>query len=183
MGESERGSKPSKFERDALDLGIISSPLSKKDRLLVITIPKVWELLKSFKERCQSRGWKTSKHEDWVKVGNEYHNLLWIRMIRPSVFEKVATRHRCAIREGTSYQVVDVSYTAWLLPETPPKKMIQMVTENPEISKRTALYDLSYVYKGKPICLKLNKTDSIVFQEFERFLEDKWGVELKPAYK
>jgi len=148
-----------------------------------LTIPKVWELLKHFKDRCQSRGWETSKHEDWVKVGNEYHNLLWIQMIRPSTFEKVATRHRCAIREGNSYQVVDVSYTAWLLPQAPPEKMMQIVTENPELSRRTAIYDLSWVYEGKPICLKLNETDSIVFQEFERFLEDKWGLEIKPAYK
>lgn len=55
--------------------------------------------------------------------------------------------------------------------------------ENPELSKRTAIYDLSWVYEGKLICLKLNETDSIVFREFERFLEERWGVELIPAYK
>lgn len=150
---------------------------------ITLTTPKVWELLKRFKDRCQSRGWKTAKHEDWVKVGNEYHNLLWIQTIRPSTFKRVATRHRCAVREGTSYRVVDVSYTAWLLPQAPPTKLMQMVTEDPKLSKRTAIYDLSWVYEGKPICLKLNETDSIVFQELERFLENKWGVELKPAYK
>ena len=146
------------------------------------TIPKVWELLKRFKDCCQTKGWKTSKHEDWIKVGNEFHNFLWVRMIRPSTFEKVSTRHRCAICEGIAYQVVDVSYTAWLLPHSPPEKMMRMVTENPELSKRTAIYDLSWAYSGKPLCLKLNETDSIVFREFERFLKEMWGVELVPAY-
>jgi len=150
---------------------------------ITLSIPKVWELLSRFKERCRSKGWRTSEHEDWVKVGNKYHNFLWIRTIRPSTFEKIATRHRCAVREGVSYQVVDVSYTAWLLPQTPPEKMKQMVTENPQLSKMTAIYDLSWVNEGKPICLKLNETDSVVFQEFERFLKDEWRVELKPAYK
>ncbi len=60
--------------------------------------------------------------------------------------------------------------------------MMRMVTENPELSKRTAIYDLSRAYSGKPLCLKLNETDSIVFREFERFLKEMWGVELIPAY-
>lgn len=150
---------------------------------VILSIPRVWELIKHFKEWCQSRGWRTSEHEDWVKVGNEYHNFLWIRMIHSSTFEKVATSHKCAVREGISYHVVDVSYAAWLFPQTPPEELIQMIIGNPQLSKRTAIYDLSWAYSGKPICLKLNETDSMVFKEFERFLEQKWGVELRPAYK
>ena len=150
---------------------------------MALRIPKVWELLDGFKGQCQLRGWKTSEHEDWVKIGDEYHNFLWTQTVHPSTFEKIAVNHKCAVRKGVSYQVVDVSYTAWLFPQSPPEGLVQTVKENPELSRRTAIYDLSWIYTGKPLCLKLNKTKSMVFQEFERFLEEKWGVEVKPVQK
>jgi hypothetical protein len=150
---------------------------------MVLRIPKVWELLDGFKGQCQLRGWKTSEHEDWVKIGDEYHNFLWTQTVHPSTFEKIAVNHKCAIREGVSYQVVDVLYTAWLFLQGPPEGLVQTVKENPELSTRTAIYDLSWVYAGKPLCLKLNETKSKVFQEFERFLEETWGVEVRPVQK
>jgi len=146
----------------------------------LLNIPRVWELLKHFRSQCQSKGWKTSDYGDWVKKGDEYHNFLWTRTVHPSTFKKVAMSHSCAVREGVSYQVVEVSYTAWVFPETPPEELRQIVTENPELSKRIAIYDLSWAYAGKPVCLKLNKTDSTVFKEFERFLK-KCGVKIQSA--
>jgi len=145
-----------------------------------MAIPRVWELVRSFKCDCESRGWKVSEHEDWVKADNEYHNFLWTRTVRPATLKKIAEEHKCAIKQGISYQVVDVAYTAWLFSETPSGELLQTVTENPELSKRTAIYDLSWVYSKKPVCLKLNHTGSHVFRQFEDFLEKKWGVEFKP---
>jgi hypothetical protein len=148
---------------------------------MVSRIPKVWELLEGFKSQCQLRGWKTSEHEDWVKIGDEYHNFLWTQTVHLSTFQKIVINHKCAIREGTSYHVVDVSYTAWLFPQGPPEGLVQIIKENPDLSRRTAIYDLSWMYAGKPLCLRLNETKSIAFQEFERFLEETWGVEVKPV--
>jgi len=149
-----------------------------------LRIPKVWELIDLFKGQCQLKGWKTSEHEDWVKTGDdEYHNFLWIQTVHPSTFEKIAVNHKCAIRKGVSYQVVDVSYTAWLFPQSPPENLTQTVKENPELSRRTAIYDLSLAYAGKPLCLKINETDSTVFKEFEKFLEKELRVEIKPVHK
>ena len=150
---------------------------------MVLHIPKVWEILNIFKGQCQLRGWKTSEHEDWVKIGDEYHNFLWTQTVHPSTFERIAVNHKCAIRKGVSYQVVDVSYTAWLFTQNLPEGLLETVKENPELPKRTAIYDLSRIYAGKPLCLKLNKTKSKAFQEFERFLEEKWGVEVRPVQK
>ena len=144
-------------------------------------VPRVSELVYCFKRECESRGWETSQHEDWVKVGNEYHNFLWTRMVRPTTFKKIVEEHKCAIRQGASYRVVDVDYTAWLFSETPPEELLQMTEENPELFRRTAIYDLSWINSEKSICLKLNQTDSRVFQEFESFLEKNWGVKFKPV--
>ena len=149
----------------------------------VLTIAKIWELLRDFKDLCKSRGWETSEHEDWVKTNDDYHNLLWIQTIHPSTFEKVALTQKCAIRHGLSYHVVDVSYTAWVFPRTPPEELIQRVLNNPELSRRTAIYDISWAYEGKPVCVKLNMTKSQVFREFEKFLEERCGVALKPAHQ
>ena len=150
---------------------------------MVLHIPKVWELLDSFKGQCQLRGWKTSEHEDWVKIDDEYHNFLWTQTVHLSTFKRIAVNHKCAIRKGVSYQVVDVFCTAWLFPQGPPEGLVQTVKEDPELSRRTAIYDLSWIYAGKPLCLKLNETKSMVFQEFERFMKKKWGVEIRPVQK
>ena len=148
----------------------------------MINIPRVWEILRRFKRECQSRGWSTSEDEDWINLNQQYHNFLWARTIHPSTFKKVASARKCAVRKGVSYQVVDIAYTAWLFPETLPDELVRAVAANPELSKRTAIYDLSWAYTGKPVCLRLNETDSPVFREFESFLEKKWGVELKPIH-
>jgi len=142
--------------------------------------PEAWELIERFKDHCQSRGWKTSDREDWVKVGDEYHNFLWIQTIHPSTFEKVTLNRKSAIREGPSYRVVDVSYMAWVCSKKPPEALMQKIAKNPKILKESAIYDLSWAYSGEPICLKINETDSEVFQEFEKFLEEDLRLKLKP---
>lgn len=148
----------------------------------MVTTPRVWELIGYFKDECHSRGWKTSENEDWIKVDNEFHNFLWARNVHPSTFKKIVTACKCAIKQGISYQVVNVAYTAWLFPEAPHETLVHTVARDPELAKRIAIYDLSNVYAGKPVCLKLNETTSKVFQEFENFLEKKWGVKLKPVF-
>jgi len=142
--------------------------------------PKAWELIERFKDHCQSKGWKTSDREDLVKAGDEYHNFLWIQTIHPSTFEKVALNSRCAIREGASYRVVDVSYMAWVCSKRPPERLMKEIARNPKLLKANAIYDLSQVYAGEPVCLKINETDSEVFEDFEKFLEEDLGVKLKP---
>ena len=142
-------------------------------------ISRLKEIVQCFKRECQSKGWKTSEHEDLVEAGNNYHNFLWVRSIHPSTFKEIAETHKCAIKEGVSYRVVDVAYTAWLFSEPLTDKLIQTIDENPAIAKRTAMYDLNGEHLDKLICLKSNKTDSIVFRQFESFLDKKIGVQFK----
>lgn len=59
-------------------------------------------------------------------------------------------------------------------------ELIQMTVENPAIAKRTVIYNLNWEHSNKPICLRLNKTDSKVSLEFEIFLEKNLGVRCKP---
>mgnify|MGYP001102820584 CR=1 FL=1 len=78
-----------------------------------------------------------------------------------------------------SYRVVDASYTAWLLSETPHETLFKTIFDNPDFYRRIALYDLSPLLEGKNLCVKLNHTDSPVFQEFESFLENELKVKVK----
>lgn len=143
-----------------------------------MAVPKVWEILRSFKCDCETRGWNVSENEDWVKAEGLYHNFLWIRTLRPAALKEIALKHRCAIRRRTSYDIVDVAYIALLLHETPSEELLQIV-QDPELSGKVALYDLSSVYSDEPTCLKLNRTDSKVFKEFEEFLERKWKIKFR----
>lgn len=138
-------------------------------------------MIRSFKDECKSAGWKASEHEDWIHADNQYHNFLWARTINPTTFKKIAQASKCAVREGISYRVVDVSYVAWLFSESPPEELMKTVMDDENLAKTTAIYDLSGLHSSKPICTRLNSTSSRVFKEFEEFLQKKWGVKLKSA--
>ena len=143
-------------------------------------MPKIWEIVKRFKDCCKFRGWKTSESEDWVEIDDKYHNFIWARAIHPSSFKSIVSNRRCIVREGLSYHVVEASYTAWLFSETPSETLVKTIFENADFSKRIALYDLSPLLEGKNLCIKLNHTDSPVFQEFESFLKNELKAKLKP---
>jgi len=146
-----------------------------------MAVPRIWEVIRSFKHECQSAGWKTSENEDWVLADQQYHNFLWTRTIHPSTLKKIAKASKCAVREGVSYKVVDIAYTAWLFSEAPPEELIQTVRDNENLAKNTALYDMSDLHSAKPMCTRLNSTESNIFKEFENFLQKKWGVKFKSA--
>lgn len=140
----------------------------------------VWEILTRFKELCKRRGWRTSESEDWVEVKNGYHNFVWVREIHASSFKRIATNNKCVVQEGLTYRVVESSYTAWLFSKMPSDALARTVLENPDLSCRIALYDLSSFPNDKNICYMLNCTDSSVFKEFEGFLENELKVKLQP---
>jgi hypothetical protein len=143
-------------------------------------IPKVWEILKEFMDSCKFPDWQISESEEWIKIGNEYHNFLYIRDIHPSSFKRIISNRKCVVRKGLSYNVVNASYTAWLLSEPPSETLIETIFESPEFFRKTAIYDLSPILEGKNVCVKLNHTQSRVFKEFESFLRRKLKVKLSP---
>jgi hypothetical protein len=144
-------------------------------------VPKIMAILDKFKESCNLHGWKTAEAEDWVEADDKYHSFLWTRNLHLSSFKRIMSKSRCVVRRGLSYEVVDASYVAWLFLEKPLEDVVKEVAENPDFSARTALYDLSAIPEGKVIAIKVNKTDSPVFQEFEQFLKDEFGLKLKAA--
>lgn len=146
-------------------------------------VPRIWDILKSFKESCHRKGWKISDYEDIVKIDDEYHGFIGTRSIHPSTFKRITSNKKRALPEGKSYRVVDVAYTAWVFQQPPSEQLLETLTTNSELSRKTALYDLSGVYEGTSQCRKLNKTGSCVFDEFEKFLKDTYGVETKPLYE
>jgi hypothetical protein len=144
------------------------------------SFPTIWHLIDCFKEHCLLSGWEPCETEDLVKTEDgEYHSFLWTQTIHPSTFERIATNRKCGIRRGFSYNVVDISYIAWLFQERPPEFLISFIKENPELAQRIALFDLSGVYNGEKVCRKFNETESSVFKEFEQFLEENWEITFK----
>jgi len=141
---------------------------------------KVWEILGKFKLFCTSLGWKTSENEDWVEMNDNYHNFIWARDVHPSSFRRIALDTKCVVREGTSYRVVEAAYTAWLFSQTPSEELLRTISENPCLSKSTALYDLSQVTNSKNFCVRQNNTRSQVFQEFEKFLQNELNIRVEP---
>ena len=147
------------------------------------SFPKVWELLERFKEVCRDRGWKISDNEDIIEIENEYHNFIGASATYPSTFEKVAASRKKAVRNGKSYHPIEVSYIAWVFQKRPSEQLLKTLTDDPKLTRNTALYDLSSIYQGQRQCLGLNQTKSLAFKRFEKFLKEKYGVETKPLYE
>ena len=149
----------------------------------LLSLPKVWELLEDFKERCRHKGWKTCEESDWVRIDHEYHDFVWASNVQQSTFAKVSQNPKCIVIEGYNYRIVNASYVAWLFRQPPSEDLLQTLAEASHLQGKTAIYDLSQVYNGKSICLRLNATQSLVFKEFESFLSENWGVTVKSIYK
>lgn len=144
-----------------------------------MTAPKVWDLISYFKDECQAQGWKISKQEDWILLDNQYHNFLWARSVHPATLKKIAKASKCAVRDGISYRVIEVAYTAWLFTEPTQEDIMRTVMNDENLARNTAVYDLSCLHESKPICMRLNQTHSRVFEAFEEFMQKRWGVKFK----
>jgi hypothetical protein len=146
---------------------------------MVKTVRKIWEIVKRFKRRCQSKGWQVIEREDIIKRNGEFHNILWTRNIQPSTFKSIAVKETSTIQEDTSYRPIDVAYNAWICATPLSDSLKQTIAKKPKLLKRNAVYDLSQIC-AKGAAGKLNKTGSEVLQEFESFLKDELQSELNP---
>ena len=138
--------------------------LNETPKLGPTPLSELVNILQLFKAECRSKGWQTKNDEDWVKADNEYHNFIYARPpINIYSFRKVAEKAKCMVIEGGAYRVVDAAYTAWLLSEPPARtrdELIKVVTENPALAEKTALYCLSQTGVGSFTCSTLNRTNS-----------------------
>lgn len=140
---------------------------------------KIWEILDQFKRFCRLRGWRTSESEDWVELNDDYHNFLWTRNVTRGSFKAIISNRKCVVQKGLFYNVVQPSHLAWLFSEVPSEDLVRTVLENPDFFRRIAIFDFSPMLEGKNLCIKLNNTDSPVFQEFESFLQTELKVKVE----
>ena len=141
---------------------------------------RICEILNSFKRVCRMQGYRTSESEDWVELDDDYHNFLLTRNVTSYSFKTIISNRKCVVRKGLPYSVVEPSHLAWLFSEVPSEDLFRTVLQNPDFSKRIAIFDFSPLLNGKNLCIKLNNTDSPVFQEFEVFLQTELKVKVEP---
>lgn len=142
-------------------------------------IPVIWDLIKQFKRQCKLMGWWASLYEDIVYADGEYHNFFCAKKVYPKTFRVISLSSLYPVRENDMiYRLVSVSYVAWILQEKPPEDIFKMLDEDQRMRRRVAVYDLSEAYSEKPVCIRLNETNSVVFREFERFLKEEYNINL-----
>lgn len=131
--------------------------------------------------------WEWQEWGDVVKVNGEYHSFL-IATRGPSdlQFLNVSTeRHTGYFDERGNARIIPLSYTVWFLGTyltCPPSLLRYLAYEeqsHTELFRTTAVYCLSLHLSA---CFVYNRTDSVVFKEFERFLENA-GLRLEPFPK
>jgi len=141
-----------------------------------MNMSKIWEVLTSFKRFCKLRGWRTSENEDWVELKDDYHNFLSTRNVTPASFKAIISNRKCVVQKGLFYTVVEPSHLAWLFSEVPSEDIFRTVLDNPDFSRRIAIFDFSPLLEGKNTCIKLNNTDSPIFHGFETFLQSELKI-------
>ena len=156
------------------------------------------DIIDRFNEYCNKlKGWQTYEGEDLVQVKNSFHKLIWIHDLMTETFKSVVMNPSCTIQSSLEafepfdyvdgyvskkcpFRTVRISFMAWVLPKQPSIAILEFFERKPQIQKWVALYDLSRFCRSEPICAKLNKTKSPVFEEFERFLFNCYGTKFEP---
>lgn len=129
-----------------------------------------------FIEYCTLKGWRVDWSEDIVKTNNESHKLICIHGFELGTLKDLTKNSLETLFEATT--TTSPTYIAWILSETPMTSIIlYLLNETPDLLQKVAFYDLSSAFSLKT-CLKLNKTKSIVFHEFERFLNSQYQLKL-----
>ena len=145
--------------------------------MLRVSNPKIWEIVNKFEEWVmKEKDWKVSRIYDLIQVNNDYYKFIWTQNFHLETFKKILSRQLCSLGDHLSYKTVSVSYMAWILNKTPGAMVWKLVKETPCLSKRVAIYTLNKAFTGIPNCLKLNKTQSIVLDEFEKLLAREYGI-------
>lgn len=158
---------------------------------------KPQEIINRFKKYCTKfRGWQTYESANIFRVKSSYHRLVWISNLMPTTFKSAVMDHSCSIQispvefapfdyvngyvsEECPFRIVKIRFMAWVLPKHPEKCIVKFLEKKPQIQKWVALYDLSCFSNDTPLIAKLNKTKSIVFDEFEKFLISSYGAKFK----
>lgn len=148
----------------------------------MLRLSNFWDFMEKFKHACKIRGWKVFEREDIVDENGRYHQIVLVHQIHFETFRRVTTSFHRFIRERETLNMIDISYIAWISQNPIPESVLDFLAAEPRLLSRIALYDLSLLDRGRNVCLKINETDSVVFQEFERFLAGN-GFSLLPLTK
>jgi hypothetical protein len=154
-------------------------------------------ILDKFNEHCNKlKGWQIYENEDLVQVKESFHKIFWIHDLHPETFKSVVLDRSYTIQSSQRFfepfdyvesyaskkcpsRTVRVSFMGFVASQHPSAEIVVFLERKPQIKKRVALYDISRFFESQPVCLKLNKTKSRVFNEFERFLTCNYGAEFE----
>jgi hypothetical protein len=113
-----------------------------------------------------------SQDGDWVKAGEAYHAFLWCKSLSAETIHSIAARSEVSIYEQDRWKVQKVDYIAFLSGLT--AGVFELLERYPHLSNRVMLYDID---RGR----KTGNAVSPVFGEFERFMEEEYGIALEPV--
>ena len=124
----------------------------------------------------KEKDWKVSRSYDLFQINNEYIKFFWTQNFHLETFKKILATQSCSLGQQLSYKTIRVSYMAWILNENLKTMVWNLFKKTPCLSKKVAIYVVNKAFNGLLNCLKLNETENIVFDEFEKFLIKNYGI-------
>jgi hypothetical protein len=132
--------------------------------------------MRGFRDWCRLRqqGWKFKADENWFACSGAYHSFTHQEKMDASSFRELIDDYRIYLRKEELVSTI-LSFIALLFTEKPPQNMI-IIFSDPKLLSRVAFYDLSEACRGRRLSVTINRTESVVFREFEAFLEKIYGL-------
>ncbi|MEM3437280.1 MAG: hypothetical protein QXP55_01935 [Nitrososphaerales archaeon] len=136
-----------------------------------MTILKIREVLKAFKEYCRDE-WEAEKSGQWFKIDDLYHVFIWSKSITLQTLKSMLRLQKVSLRGDSFWKVNHASYMAFISTGGLEEEVYEALKADPRMTERCVYYDLE---KG----IKIGMTSSPVFKKFEEFLKNKYGLEFK----
>ena len=136
---------------------------------------KLSEVVGKFFELCaKTKPWEVFEDQALIQTESGFHKFIALENPQSNSFMNALKRPVELVKDGTSYRQVRYSFIALVVHDCAPADFLLLLEKNLTLESSVALYDI----KGKRSCC-FNKTRSEVFQEFQKYLDEKYHLKLR----
>ncbi len=135
------------------------------------------EVLEKFFEYCAKvKLWKVYQDQGLIQTKSGFHKFIRLENPQLHCFDEVMKHPTTLIKDGTCYRQVRYDFVALISYEHVSAHILLSLKGNSKLADFIALYDLADAMERS---FNFNQTKSEVFQEFEKYLAEKYQLSLR----
>lgn len=133
-------------------------------------------IMRGFRDWCRlwRQSWKWNEKGHRYTCAGAIHGFVHQGKMNASPLSQLVETYRKSFREAEPFPPLR-AYIALVFTDAPPLN-VHVVLGDPDLLGEVALFDLSEACRGRRFGVTINRTDSVVFREFEVFLATIYGI-------